>query len=112
MAGKYNITIEQGATYTKTFTWKDSDGNAVDLTGYSGRMHIRENYKTEDVLLDVEPYMTLGGAAGTISITISDDITSALTFDSAVYDLELEDSDGVVTRLLEGSVTLSKEVTK
>ena len=37
--------------------------------------------------------------------------TSNLTFDTAVYDIEIE-KGGLVTRLLQGKIKLSKEVTR
>jgi len=40
-AGKYNLLIEQGATYQVEIQYKDSNGVAVDLTGYSGKLQIR-----------------------------------------------------------------------
>jgi len=40
-AGKYNLLIEQGATYQVEIQYKDSAGVAVDLTGYSGKLHTR-----------------------------------------------------------------------
>ena len=40
-AGIYNFTIEQGATFTKNFTWLDSNNAAVNLTGWSARIQCR-----------------------------------------------------------------------
>jgi len=37
-AGKYSFTIEQGSTVDFEITYKDSNGNPVDLTGYQARM--------------------------------------------------------------------------
>jgi len=41
-AAKYNITLEQGAEFRKTITWKDSAGSALNLEGYTARMKIRQ----------------------------------------------------------------------
>ena len=41
-AAQYDILIEQGATFSRTFVWKDSSEVAVDLTGYTARMQIRK----------------------------------------------------------------------
>ena len=37
-AGKYNIIIEQGATYDVEIQYRDSNNEVINLTGYSGRM--------------------------------------------------------------------------
>ncbi len=87
----------------------------TDLTGYSARMHIREDIDDVtaiDELTSVGGEITLSTTDGRITVTIADDVTAAYTFDEAVYDLEVEDGSGVTTRLLYGTVTLSKEVTR
>ncbi len=116
-AARYDLYIEQGATFEKVITWKDSSGNAISLTGYTVDMNIRETYDSTTVIAEYggTPLINivLGGTAGTISITISDTVTADFTFESAVYDLKLtETSSGKVTRLLEGEVFLSKRVTQ
>lgn len=112
-----NVTfiINQGSTFNPTITWKDSGGNPVDLTGYSARMQIRRHVRASTTiasLTDSAGDITLGGAAGTIKPVISATDTAAFDFDEAVYDLELEDASGVVTRLLDGSIVLRREVTR
>jgi hypothetical protein len=54
----------------------------------------------------------LGGAAGTITLTISATDTAALTSGRGVYDLELVSGSGIVTRLLQGVATISRNVTR
>lgn len=112
--GRYHLNVYQGATFDKTFTWKDSDGNLVNLTGYTARAMVREDID------DVEPVMefntggggiTLGGALGTIRLQVSATDTASLTWDEGLWDLELVSAGGVVTRLLEGPATLHREVT-
>ena len=51
-------------------------------------------------------------APAEIEITIDAATTAALDFDEGVYDLELVDGSGNVTRLVEGNVTFIKEVTR
>jgi hypothetical protein len=49
--------------------------------------------------------------SGSVGIFISATSSSALDFTEAVYDLEIT-SGSIVTRILEGKVKLSKEVTR
>lgn len=114
-AAAYDLMIEQGATFNQTVTWKDSTGAAVDLTGYSARMQFRPSVNAPTVYFSAtssDGRIVLGGTAGTITINISAVETTAFTFVSAVYDLELQSASGVVTRLLEGGVAVSREVTR
>ena len=115
LGNNFDITINQGATFELTITWKDSAGTAINLTGYSARMQVRETYSstTSVVSLTNGSGITLGGSAGTIAIVISATTTAALTAPfSGVYDLELVSAGGVVTRLLQGAATVSPEVTR
>lgn len=115
MASQYDITIEQGATFLRTVTWRDSLGALINLSGYTARMQVRAKKSSDVVLVEANTtngYIVLGGAAGTIAITIPAAITAPLSFVNGVYDLEVVSGGGIVTRLLEGGVELSKEVTR
>lgn len=123
-AGKYNIVIEQGSTYVINLQYKDSNNNPIDLTSYSGRMQIRPAIGSPIVYLSLSSSLQPDGTglnfsgsdgitppvSGNIGIYISAVTSSTLTFGQAVYDLEIQ-SGSYVTRLLQGNVQLSKEVT-
>jgi len=103
--------IDAGATYQLTVTWKDSNGNPINLTGYTARMKMKNKHGgTTLVSLTEADGLTLGGALGTILVTISDTLTATLS-GSGVYDLEVESSGGVTTRVVEGSWVAKPEVT-
>ena len=113
-ATTYDITIEQGATFSQLVTYKES-GVAVNLTGYTARMQVRSTLESATTVVELttaNSRITLGGAAGTISLTISATDTAALTAGRGVYDLELVSGSGIVTRLLQGVATISRNVTR
>lgn len=118
-AGIHNIVVEQGATFNQTYTWK-INSNAVNLAGYTARMQVRGNGSGKSWIQDqvisltsaAGGGITLGGAAGTIAVSISATTTSALLPGKYFYDLELESDDDTVTRLLKGTFTVSAEVTR
>jgi len=114
-AGKHNIYIEQGATWSLPLRWQDADEVPIDLTGFTARMHIRK--KVTDPAYEIELTtedggITLGGVDGTINLFIGAADTSLIDIKTGAYDLELVSPGGVVTRLLEGAVTVSFEVTR
>jgi tRNA threonylcarbamoyladenosine modification (KEOPS) complex Pcc1 subunit len=115
-AGLYTLTIEQGATLNLVLTYKDSSGNLVNLTGYTARMSLRATFDAAAAILSLtteNSRISLGGAAGTITLTISATDTAALTApQSGVYDLELVSGSAVVTRLIQGTFTVTPEATK
>jgi len=113
--GTYDITIHQGATFGLVLTWKDDTEEEVDLTGFSARLQMRESIDAEEPFLTLTTEnggITLGGATGTITLSSAASDTAALAVTSGVYDLELISGSGIITRLLQGSVLISREVTR
>lgn len=126
-AGKYSFTIEQGTTVDFEVIYKDSTNTPVSLEGYRAKMQIRPyaGSTTEYITLSSSlaadrTGLNLSGSNGTTPLTsgsigvyISAYSSSALTFDTAYYDLELITGSAypVVTRILEGKIKLSKEIT-
>lgn len=112
MAGTYDLMIEQGADFNRVFTWRDDAGALINLTGYTARMKIKTTLDGTDIAAFTHAAgITLGGAAGTVTLNIAAAVTAAYIFSTGVYDLELISGGGGVTRFLQGGVILSREVT-
>jgi hypothetical protein len=109
----YDFCILQGATFERVIRWK-ADGDNVNLAGYTARMQIRSTAAsaTTTLSLTTENSRIALGAAGTITLSISATDTAAITAGRYVYDLELVSAGGIVTRLLQGVVTVSANVTR
>lgn len=113
--GNYDITIYQGATFNQLFTWRDENNTLINLSGYTARLMARTaaGAATAFITLTTENGgVALGGAAGTVTLNMSAAQTAALSPVNGVYDLEMVDSGGLVTRLLQGNLFVSAEVTK
>ena len=114
-AGKLDLLIEQGATFKHALLVEDNSGSALDLTGFTARMQLRPEIESADVLLELTTEngrITIAPLTGRLDLEVEADDTGALTFETAVYDLELIDPAGDVLRLLQGRVRLSPEVTR
>ena len=109
-AGIFNFTIEQGATFNRQLTVSENN-SALNLTGFTGAMQLRSNHESSTVALSVTVAI-VNATQGLISISASSSSTAALEEGIYVYDLEITSSTGVVTRLLQGEVTVSPEVTR
>lgn len=112
---KLKFTIYQGATFRKRLTWRAPDGTPIDLSGCTARMQVRAEVESPTVLLSLTTEnggLTLGGAAGTVDLYVSDEDAGAITWDAGVWDLEVVHPSGEVTRLAQGSVAVSPEVTR
>tara|TARA_Y100000361_G_C10993670_1_gene255536 strand:- start:225 stop:626 length:402 start_codon:yes stop_codon:yes gene_type:complete len=131
-AGQYSFTLEQGTTLDFTLEYLDSESVPVDLTDFTGRMHIREKKDSDNIIcslsttLDADgtgldftpPSGSLGenfpATSGSIRVFISAASSSNFNFQKAFYDLEIVSGSTypIVTRVVEGRIKLSKEVTK
>lgn len=116
-AFKFNLGIDQGATFSLPVTWKTGKKPAVpvDLTGCTARMQVREKLDAPAVLVELTTEnggIALGGVSGTVTLRIEADATAAFTWRAGVYDLEIIFADGTVRRLMYGSVSVSLEVTR
>lgn len=130
-AGKYTFTVEQGSTVDFRIEYKDSNGVAIDLTDYEARMQLRPSKESSTIYcnlvsdldadgtgLNMTPTadgLVLPKTSGSIGIFISAASSSLFSFSDAYYDLEIYSGSGAteyVTRILEGKVKLSKEVTR
>lgn len=115
LAGRYDFTCNQGATFDRTVTWKDADGSPVDVSGFTARMHVRrsaQNPQTQAELASDDGSIVLGGAAGTVQLILTAAQTAALPAAPLVYDLELTAPSGTVTRLIEGRFNIKANVTR
>jgi hypothetical protein len=114
-AANNNFVIDQGANWFVTVVYKDSAGTAIDLTGYTAALQIRDTYadSTTDLsLTSPSGGITITGATGTIAITATAVQTAAIAAGTYVYDLEITSSGGIVTRLIQGKISLSPQVTR
>lgn len=123
MAGRLNLTIEQGTDWERRFVWKGPDQVAIDTTGYEAVAQIRETLESATVILE------LSTTNGRIEVGLTDPdyfsgavhtrlvLTSVETADlpqrgQATYDLLLTSPGGSAKRLLQGSVFWSGAVTR
>ena len=114
-AFKVNLKLDQGATNRKLVTWKAGEpAVAVDLTGSTAKAQVRATITSEEVLVELTTEnggIVLGGVAGTVEMIFSPVHTVGVTWRAAVYDLEII-TGTEVRRLLQGTITLSPEVTR
>lgn len=114
-AATYDFEIEQGATLVKPIVWKDSSGTPINLTGYTAKMQVRQSVSSPDVLLELSTTngkIQITPATGTVTLVFDATTTAAITWKRGKYDLELTSTGGTVTRLLEGQIAVSQEVTR
>lgn len=124
-AGSHNFVCEQGSTFKRTIEIEQPDLIAdptgetfvpYDLTGFTARMQVRRtidssafllSLTTENGTLEINP----GASTNVIAINVSASVTASLNT-SGLYDLEIQNEQGEVSRVLQGNFTVIPEVTR
>lgn len=106
-------TVEFNAVNSAGFRAYTSGGQLVfyapkSLTGHSARCQFRD--APEGTVL-YEPDIDIDPVGYAVTLTVPALDSEAFDFTTAVYDLEIEDADGVVTTLIYGAVEITTEVT-
>ena len=109
MALKANIVIDQGTTFQTTINVTDDNDDIVNLTGYTGAAQLRKHFtSTTSYALTVSISPTIG----TVTLSMTANSTANVVSGRYVYDCELTDINGAVTRLIEGIATVTPQVTR
>jgi hypothetical protein len=107
MAQKLNLVLDQGTTFTTSFTVNDDAGLPINFTGYTGNSQIRKHYTSSNAV----PFTVSLYSNGTITLTMNAATSGAITAGRYVYDVEVN-SGSQVSRVVEGIVTVTPQVTR
>ena len=110
MAVYSNLTVDQGTDFTASVDVTDTDGDALNLTGFTVAGQARRSYYSSTAT-----NLTCAVAndtAGVITVSLSAAQSDAMKPGRYVYDVEITNSGGVKTRVLEGQLEIMPGVTK
>ena len=103
--GSWNIRTTRGIDHERTMTMS-VNSLPVNLTGYTAQIQIRDGRTRADVLIleltTENGRLTLGGALGTITRTLTDVETDLIPQGEWWFDLILVTPTGVRERLVKG----------
>lgn len=116
MVARQNLTVYQGADYQRALELKDNNQDLMDLTGYTFRGQAKAKYSDASAAFTFE--FTLRDQVtdtGVVDMVIPASETAALAItrlSKYIYDIEMEDADGIIRRIVEGEIQLHPEVTR
>lgn len=122
--GTYTITVVDNNTLTldgvdsTLFGLYLSGGYVVipiDLTGFSGIMHIRSKQPSDEIILELSTAnsrVLLGGTNGKITLAIHSADTSPLKKGKYVYDFKLISAGAITTRFIQGKIDVDSQITR
>lgn len=110
MADYVELQIEAGATFVTEVSVKDNYGNAMNLVNYLARSQLRKSYYSTTA---TNFTVTLPDAAnGALKMQLTAANTANIRPGRYVYDVEIENTEGTVSRIFEGIVTVLPNVTR
>jgi len=109
MATKANIIVDQGTTFATTIYLTDDNGDPIDLTGYTGRSQMRKHYTSSN---SQSFSVSLSNTVGSVSLALTAVQTANIVAGRYVYDVEVVSGANVISRIIEGIVTVTPEVTR
>lgn len=110
MAVKANIVIDQGTDFEATIDLTSPDGLPYNLIGYTVASQMRKTYATATAAGTFTA--THNDAAGQITLILEKAVTTDLEPGRYMYDVEITSPGGLVSRVVEGTVTVTPGITR
>ena len=110
MAAYSELFLEQYADFSTFINIDDTQGDAINLVGYSASSQIRKSYYSSTAY-DFVVQIT-NAAQGEITLSMNSANTANMSPGRYVYDLTIKDRYSVVTRVVEGIVVVSPGSTR
>jgi len=110
LAAYSELTLEQGATFSTTVNVEDTQGTAINLTGYSASSQIRKSYYSTTA--NTFTATITSNANGEITLSMTAANTANLNAGRYLYDLLITAPNTTKTRVVEGIITVLPSVTR
>ena len=110
MAVYSNLTVDQGTDFTASVDVTDTDGDALNLTGFTVAGQVRRSYFSTTAVNFT--CAVSNATSGIITVSLSGTQSDAMKAGRYVYDVEITNSGGTKTRVLEGQLEIMPAVTK
>ena len=110
MSSAYNPVVNQGIDWIFTTTWQDSTGTAINTTGYTVQLQIRNQVDNSQVLaLAVGTGITLTTpASGITTYRVTGTQTAAIPVGTYYYGIKATSAGGISYDWLDGNVTIDQ----
>lgn len=105
------LTIDQGTTFESTIDLVGDDGAAINVAGYIFSGQVRKSYYSTKAAANITISVT-NTANGNLTISIPANTTANIKAGRYLYDIKMRDTSNVVTRIVEGIITVTPQVTK
>lgn len=111
-AGYTELFLEQGSDFNSTITLDGNNGESFNLVGYTATSQMRKSYYSSSAAATFTVQTGDGGATGSIIMSLTSANTANIPSGRYVYDVYVTSNSGYRSRVLEGIVNVSPQVTK
>lgn len=112
MASYVELFIDQGTTFRNTINLTDDNSNIpINVYGYSVSSQIRRSYYSSNITANIT-CVTSNISNGEITMSMTAANTANIKAGRYVFDVKTTDPSNVVTRVLEGIITVNPQVTR
>ena len=106
-----NLFIDQGTTFSATIFVTDSNGDSLDLTGFTAKSQIRKTFSSNN-FTEFQTSIPVP-TNGEIILSLDAETSGTLKSGRFVYDVKLiNDNTNEISRVVEGQVEVNPQVTK
>ena len=107
--GTYNMTIQRRSDHSVDVTLKDSNNDAINLSGYTAASQVWDSGRTSKAA-DATVSIT-NATGGALTWTLTDTQTATLTADEYKYDVLLTNGSGLKEYWIEGTIYMDEGYT-
>lgn len=112
MAAYVELFMDQGATFNNVINLSDDLTNAnINISGYIVRSQMRRSYYSANATANIICTIT-NAENGEITMSLSANATANIKAGRYLFDLETVDRIGTTSRVLEGIISVSPQVTR
>lgn len=105
------LTIDQGSTFETSITITGDDGDVLNVTNYTFTSSIKKSYYSSNVSANITVGI-MDANTGNINLFISAATTANLKAGRYLYDVKMTNSSNVSTRIVEGILIVTPQVTR
>ena len=110
MATISNLFVDAGADYSNIITVTASNGQALDLTGYSVASQMRKSYQSSTAYAFTASIYN--APTGKIRLQLTSAQSESIPAGRWLYDVEITSPSGTKTRVVEGIATVTPQITQ
>lgn len=105
------LTVDQGSSFDTNIDLVADDGTSINVSNYIFSGQIRKSYYSSNPTANLSITIT-DAANGNIAVSLNAATTTNIKAGRYLYDIKMTDTSNTVTRIVEGIITITPQVTK